>query len=152
MKLPRSYNISFKSVPVSPRHNRQDTVRSTFGECGDIKSVRFAEDRETGEFRGFGHVEFYDGACVDAAMQLASTDVMGRPIRVSFALCKTAQHVRAEGVEPGFTSSRTLRRCAASGPLETRLESVLTRNYCGLIYKWRFKRLPARDSESIKIK
>lgn len=61
----------------------QDTVRQTFGECGDIKSVRFAEDRETGEFRGFGHVEFYDGAHVDAAMALANTDVMGRPIRVS---------------------------------------------------------------------
>lgn len=60
----------------------QDTVRETFGECGDIKSVRFAEDRETGEFRGFGHVEFYDGSCVDAAMALANTDVMGRPIRV----------------------------------------------------------------------
>ena len=61
----------------------QDTVRQTFGECGDIKSVRFAEDRETGEFRGFGHVEFYDGDHVDAAMALANTDVMGRPIRVS---------------------------------------------------------------------
>lgn len=61
----------------------QDTVRQTFGECGDIKSVRFAEDRETGEFRGFGHVEFYDGSHVDGAMALANTDVMGRPIRVS---------------------------------------------------------------------
>lgn len=62
----------------------QDTIRQTFGECGDIKSVRFAEDRETGEFRGFGHVEFYDGEHVDAAMKLANSDVMGRPIRVRF--------------------------------------------------------------------
>lgn len=61
----------------------QDTVMSTFGDCGDIKRVRFAEDRETGEFRGFGHVEFYDTAAVDAAMELLNTDVMGRPIRVS---------------------------------------------------------------------
>lgn len=64
----------------------QDTIRQTFGECGDIKSVRFAEDRETGEFRGFGHVEFYDGEHVDAAMKLANSDVMGRPIRVSVAV------------------------------------------------------------------
>ncbi|CAN0096669.1 unnamed protein product, partial [Ectocarpus sp. 8 AP-2014] len=63
----------------------EDTIRQTFGECGDIKSVRFAEDRETGEFRGFGHVEFYDGEHVDAAMKLANSDVMGRPIRVSVA-------------------------------------------------------------------
>ena len=62
---------------------QQDTIRQTFGECGDVKSVRFAEDRETGEFRGFGHVEFYDGSCVDAAIELAGSDVMGRPIRVS---------------------------------------------------------------------
>ena len=72
----------------------QDTVRQTFGECGDIKSVRFAEDRETGEFRGFGHVEFYDGAHVDAAMALANTDVMGRPIRVSGRLYFHAQFTR----------------------------------------------------------
>lgn len=72
-------------VSFLPQHlTAKDTVRSTFGECGDIKSVRFAEDRESGEFRGFGHVEFYDGVGVDEAMKLAGTDVMGRPIRVSF--------------------------------------------------------------------
>lgn len=70
----RSVNFSFL---------HQDTVRETFAACGDIKSVRFSEDRETGEFRGFGHVEFYDGSCVDTAKELAGTDVMGRPIRVS---------------------------------------------------------------------
>lgn len=60
----------------------QVTVRETFGECGEIKSIRFAEDMVTGEFKGFGHVEFCDGAHVDAAMALANTDLMGRPVRV----------------------------------------------------------------------
>lgn len=82
--------LSFSNLPFFPfffTNSIQETVRATFGECGDIKSVRFAEDRETGEFRGFGHVEFYDGSNVDAAMALASTDVMGRPIRVSLGVC-----------------------------------------------------------------
>ena len=61
---------------------RQYTVRQTFGECGDIKSVCFGEDRKTGEFRGFGYVEFFDASCVDAAVELSGLDVMGRPIRV----------------------------------------------------------------------
>lgn len=72
----------FIYLKVSQSHVRQDTIRSTFETCGDIKRIKFAEDRETGEFRGFGHVEFYDGACVDKAVKLAGSDVMGRPIRV----------------------------------------------------------------------
>ena len=65
-----------------PRIARQYTVGQTFRECGDIKSVRFGENQETGVFRGFGYVEFFDASCVDAAVELAGLDVMGRPIRV----------------------------------------------------------------------
>ncbi|CAN0425508.1 unnamed protein product [Ascophyllum nodosum] len=61
------------------------TVRQIFRECGDIKSVRFGENRKTGVFRGFGYVEFFDASCVDAAVELAGLDVMGRPIRVIYA-------------------------------------------------------------------
>merc|ERR1712037_1072663 len=36
----------------------ENTLREAFGECGEITQVRFAEDRETGQFKGFGHIEF----------------------------------------------------------------------------------------------
>ena len=53
----------------------EDSVRNTFTEAGEIATVRFASDRETGEFRGFGHVEFVDPDAVDAAMAMAGTEV-----------------------------------------------------------------------------
>lgn len=54
-------------------------------ECGQIISVRFATDRETGEMRGFGHIDFDSVEAATAAVALAGTDVCGRPIRVDFA-------------------------------------------------------------------
>lgn len=63
----------------------EDTLRQAFAECGDIKMVRFATDRETGDFKGFGHIEFYETDATDKAVAMAGTDVMGRQIRVDFA-------------------------------------------------------------------
>jgi nucleolin len=48
-------------------------------------SVRFATDRETGEFRGFGHVEFEDVDAAKKAVAMSGTDVLGRAIRIDFA-------------------------------------------------------------------
>lgn len=50
--------------------------------------MRFAEDRESGEFKGFGHVEFEESDATDNAVALAGTDVMGRPIRVDYSANK----------------------------------------------------------------
>jgi nucleolin len=59
-------------------------MHDIFGPCGEISRVRFSMTEE-GEFRGFGHVEFADGACTDAAVLLAGTDINGRAIRVDYA-------------------------------------------------------------------
>ena len=63
----------------------EDSLRQAFAECGEISSVRFATDRETGDFKGFGHVEFYESEATDKAVAMAGTNVCGRPIRVDFA-------------------------------------------------------------------
>merc|ERR1712183_1100727 len=55
------------------------------GECGEISQVRFAEDRETGQFKGFGHIEFTDTQSTDEAVKMAGTEIMGRPVRVDYA-------------------------------------------------------------------
>ncbi|KAL7507650.1 hypothetical protein ACHAXN_005326 [Cyclotella atomus] len=66
-------------------HIDENTLREAFSSCGEIVSVRFAEDRETGAFKGFGHIEFADSDATDAAVKMAGEDVMGRPIRVDYA-------------------------------------------------------------------
>ena len=63
----------------------EDSLRAHFAECGEVVSVRFAEDRETGAFKGFGHVEFAESDSTDEAVKLAGTYLMDRPIRVDFA-------------------------------------------------------------------
>jgi len=60
-------------------------MRETFGSCGEISSIRFATDRETGDFKGFGHVEFVDSDSTDKAVAMAGTYVMDRPLRVDYA-------------------------------------------------------------------
>ncbi len=63
----------------------EDTIRETFKDCGEISNVRFAEDKETGQFKGFCHVEFVESEATDKAVELAGTYVMDRPIRVDYA-------------------------------------------------------------------
>ena len=63
----------------------EDTIRETFGGCGEIKMVRFSTDKETGDFKGYGHIEFNETEATDKAVELAGTDIMGRQVRVDFA-------------------------------------------------------------------
>ena len=63
----------------------EDTIRSFFADCGEIISVRFATDRETGNFKGFGHVSFAETDATDKAVAKAGEFVAGRAIRVDFA-------------------------------------------------------------------
>jgi len=60
-------------------------VRDCFANCGEILSVRFSTDRETGEFRGFGHVDFDTPDAATAAVALAGAWVDNRQIRVDYA-------------------------------------------------------------------
>lgn len=41
--------------------------KNFFKDAGEVVDVRFATDRETGDFKGFGHVEF---ATVEAAQNV----------------------------------------------------------------------------------
>ena len=36
-------------------------LRDVMSKCGEIKGIRLATDRDTGRFKGFGHVEFVEG-------------------------------------------------------------------------------------------
>jgi len=69
----------------------EDSLRAVFQDCGEITQIRFAEDKETGEFKGFGHIEFAETEATDAAVAMAGTDIMGRAVRVDYAGDKRKQ-------------------------------------------------------------
>lgn len=43
-----------------------------FKDCGEIKQIRWLTDKESGDFRGCGFVEFYDGDAVDKVCYASS--------------------------------------------------------------------------------
>jgi len=63
----------------------EDDIRAHFGDCGEVTQVRFATDRETGAFRGFGHVEFADAETCEKAVAMAGFPLNGRELRIDYA-------------------------------------------------------------------
>ena len=62
-------------------------IEQLFGQ-ENITGIRWSTDRETGQFRGFGHVTFVSTEAVDAAAAKNGTVIKGRPIRVDYAADK----------------------------------------------------------------
>ncbi|KAL2241363.1 UNVERIFIED_CONTAM: Nucleolin 2 [Sesamum indicum] len=65
----------------------EDDLRKLFSDC-TITSIRFGEDKETGEFKGYGHVDFADNLSLNMALKLDQSIVCGRPVRISCAIAK----------------------------------------------------------------
>ena len=69
----------------------EEDLRNTFGEHGEVLSVRIITDRETGRSRGFGFVEMDDSAAAAATEALDGTDLGGRTLRVNEAQERPAE-------------------------------------------------------------
>jgi nucleolin len=65
----------------------EDDLKKFFSDC-KISSIRFGMDKETGEFRGYGHVDFSDNDSLVKALKLDQRIVCGRPIKISCAVPK----------------------------------------------------------------
>ena len=60
-------------------------MKEFFKDCGEVSSIRWVTDKETGDFKGCGFVEFADpDAALDKAAALNGTDLMGRQIRLDY--------------------------------------------------------------------
>ena len=64
---------------------KEDEVAELFSQFGEVHSVKFINDRETGRFRGFGFVEMDEEPAVEAIEKLNDTTFGGRTIRVNEA-------------------------------------------------------------------
>ncbi|KAH9326349.1 hypothetical protein KI387_006527 [Taxus chinensis] len=65
----------------------EDDLKSLFEDC-EISAIRFGMDKTTGEFKGYGHIDFADDVSLAMALKLDQEVVCGRPIRISYALPK----------------------------------------------------------------
>jgi RNA recognition motif-containing protein len=63
----------------------EDEIRNLFSQFGEVGSVKFINDRETGRFRGFGFVEMDDAAANEAVSALNGKEVGGRALKVNLA-------------------------------------------------------------------
>lgn len=65
----------------------EEDLRGFFKGC-NIDAIRFSMDKTTGEFRGFGHIDFADDESLELALKLDQQDVLGRPIKIAYAVPK----------------------------------------------------------------
>jgi len=63
----------------------EDEIRNLFAQFGEVVSVKFINDRETGRFRGFGFVEMDESAVREAVQALNGKEVGGRSLKVNEA-------------------------------------------------------------------
>ncbi|KAL5554792.1 hypothetical protein UlMin_042193 [Ulmus minor] len=63
----------------------EDKLRTFFSDC-KVSSIRLGKDKETGEFRGYAHVDFSDGLSLTMALKLDQKVFCGRPVKISCAV------------------------------------------------------------------
>jgi RNA recognition motif-containing protein len=76
-----------KSIYVGniPFSASEDGLRDLFAAHGEVLSVKFIMDRETGRFRGFAFVEMEDTAALAAIEALDGYEMSGRNLKVNEA-------------------------------------------------------------------
>lgn len=62
-----------------------DKMAEFFAKCGEVKQIRWLTDRESGEFKGCGFVEFTTCEAVDAAVKMNGEQCLGRGIRLDYS-------------------------------------------------------------------
>ncbi len=76
-----------KSIYVGniPFSVSEDELQALFAEYGEVTSVKFINDRETGRFRGFAFVEMEDTGALAAIEALDGSEMAGRNLKVNEA-------------------------------------------------------------------
>ncbi|KAJ0246939.1 Uncharacterized protein HA466_0174030 [Hirschfeldia incana] len=60
-------------------------IRKLFSDCV-INTVRLGKNKETGDFKGYAHVDFKDSVSVAMALKLDQQVICGRPVKICCAL------------------------------------------------------------------
>ncbi|MED6207854.1 hypothetical protein PIB30_039490 [Stylosanthes scabra] len=63
----------------------EEELKKFFSNC-NIASLRFGMDKDTGEFRGYAHVDFSDSQSLKTALTMDQKVLSGRPVKISCAV------------------------------------------------------------------
>lgn len=77
----------FKSIYVGniPYSATEDDLRNMFMTIGEVRTVKFINDHETGRFRGYGFVEMHSDSAEKAIEQFNGSSMGGRTLKVNEA-------------------------------------------------------------------
>ncbi len=81
----------------------EEILRETFDRC-DVKDVRMGVDKETGDFRGYAHIEFASDADLERAIEKNGEELIGgRAMKVTYATQRKTSTPRTNAVgKPRF--------------------------------------------------
>ncbi|KAF6164380.1 hypothetical protein GIB67_037537 [Kingdonia uniflora] len=96
----------------------EDDLSKLFSDC-KISSIRFGEDKETKEFRGYAHVDFSDVVSMTMALTLDQKLVCGRPVKISCAVPKK-EASKNKPVSSSMNKTSEIERSLSSGISESR--------------------------------
>lgn len=82
--------------------------KKSYTDC-KIDAVRLAFDKVTGDFKGFGHVDFGDDESLEAAVKLNQMPLLGRPMKIAYSVPPKQSAVN------GRTESRSTGTCYNCG-------------------------------------
>uniref|UniRef100_A0A0D9WC11 Uncharacterized protein n=1 Tax=Leersia perrieri TaxID=77586 RepID=A0A0D9WC11_9ORYZ len=91
----------------------EDDLKKFFSDC-KISSIRFGKDKETGDFKGYAHVDFSEGTSVAVAMKLDQKMIKGRPVRIRCAVPKKDNQKLSGNAIPDSSNNKT-RMCYECG-------------------------------------
>nr|GMD55883.1 protein gar2 [Ipomoea batatas] len=99
----------------------EDDLRKLFSDC-HITAIRFGEDKETGEFKCYAHVDFADGPSLNTALKLDQTIVCGRPVRISCAVAKKGAVTKSRSTQSDTQAKNVIDGSKAT-PQSTRVDT-----------------------------
>lgn len=101
----------------------EDDLRKFLSDC-KISSIRWGTDKETGDFKGYAHVDFVDSLSLTIALKLDQKVVCGRPVKIRCAVPKREVETKsssnpsgknAEASTKGGGSKKKRRTCYECG-------------------------------------
>ncbi|XP_031115230.1 nucleolin 1 [Ipomoea triloba] len=99
----------------------EDDLRKLFSDC-HITAIRFGEDKETGEFKCYAHVDFADSPSLNTALKLDQTIVCGRPVRISCAVAKKGAVTKSRSTQSDTQAKNVIDGSKAT-PQSTRVDT-----------------------------